>query len=335
MRKIILKLIAAFIPTLILFFTNLYFNVSVAEKASSNALSGKTSYLFGNYNDRQVVRRIIEKRETVHETIIFGSSSEKEVTSEVTGYDDQANFCLSSGYLADYIGILGLYKKLAKGFPKRIILSPRPWDFVKDGRVYYLSQGFVFKDTFAHFYDKTGGEMYGLVLEKIKGTVKENLSTTTLFAKNYAHRIYERKEDSPRPDLVSIRYPDGHMGYSEKHDKESTEAKPRRSEFSYVPESFPQKMSDYFVDIKNFCAENGIELVIFLVPVSQICVDNFDGASQGITINDCENHVRKLSEGLLVRGTYSPNPLNFTNKDFYDDKHLKREHLKQVWDYIK
>lgn len=336
LRKLVLKIFIVALPTLALFSVNLYLNASVAEKLADNAVNGKTSYTRANYNNRLVERKIIEKQQTVPETLILGTSPIAGLSSSITSYDDQLLLCPSSAFFVDWLGILGLYKKQGRGFPKRVVWEPTATGIVRKGHNFYLTYGHVFKDTYAYFYDMKGIEKWQLYLEQIEGLIKENLQFKTFFSKNFAFKVYDKKEDIPHSISLTGFDPDGHSIASQKAD----EAPPAGSGLYpvyYHPDYYPEKMTQYFNDLKGFCTTNDIELVILLAPVAPSLIDNFNTthASDNLSVESVENYIRQLAGDCLVRGTFLSYDLNLTNADFIDEAHVRRDKLKQMWDYIK
>lgn len=336
LKKLILKLFVVALPTLTLFSVNLYLNLSVAEKLADNVVNGKISYTRANYNNRLVERKIIEKQQTIPETLILGTSPIAELSSSITGYDDQLLLCPGTGFFVDWLGILGLYKKQGRGLPKRLVWEPTATGIVRKGSNFYLTYGHVFKDTYAYFYDMKGIEKWQLYLEQITGLIKENLQFKTFFTKNFAFKVYDKKEDAQQPESLSGLDPDGHTIASPKRD-EVPPAIPNTSLVYYDPDYYPEKMTQYFNDLKDFCTDNGIEFVILLPPVAPSFIDNFNTthADENLSVESIEDYIRQLAGDCLVRGTFLSYDLNMTNADFLDEGHMRQRCLQQVWDYIK
>ena len=338
LKKLILKLFVVVLPVIALFFVHMYMIVSFAEKLSDNMVNGKLSYVLPNYNGRRVERKIIEKQMKVPETLFLGTSPILELGPEVTGYDDQLVLCPGTGFFVDWLGILGLYKKQGRGFPKRVVWEPTAIAIVRKGSLGYLAHGHIFKDTYAYFYDMQGIEKWRWYLEQIIGTVKESCQFTNLFQGTYAYKIYERKEDAFHPELITTVFPDGHSRRSSSYDEHIfIPAAPGSSDLYYDPDYYPEKMSQYFNDLKGFCTANGIEFVVLLPPVSPSFISDYNTthASDNLSVESVENYIRQLAGDCLVRGSFSPYDLNLTNADFIDEAHVRRDKLKQMWDYIK
>ena len=334
MKKIVLKLCIAFLPVILLFFVNLYFSTLFADNLSDDMIAGKTVYTLANYNDRRLARKIVEKQDPVFETIVFSSSTGLQIGSEITGYRQQMNFSMTGGSLLDYIAILQLYEEQGRGFPNRAVLAMNAGSFlgVKDPKQYEdISDVAV-----ANFYGMKGSKWMKIFSNQLKTFIKENLMFRFLISGEY--KIYKRKEDAPSPMRLYTMYPDGHRGYSEIHDKSFFMAK-KAADLLDAPrvDSFPEGTAGYFSDIKQFCQERGIELVVFLLPLAPGPAGQpADDANHGAFARDLESYVRKLSEGLTVRGTFSPYELGLRNEDFHDDEsHMKQKNLKKAWDYIK
>ena len=334
MRKIILKLCTAFLPIVVLFFVNFYFAVSFAQSLSDSIITGKIVYTLANYNSRRVIRKIVEKQETIPKTVVFSSSTGTQISCETTGYYPQINFGMTGASFVDYIAILQLYEEQGRGFPKRVVLALNASNFLGVGR--HTTQGYIFDDAVATFYGIKDIERLDLFVKQIKDFTKENLLFSALFTSTY--KIYEHKEDAPNPIRVYTMYPDGHRDFSEIHDKSFFMAK-KSADLLDAPcvDSFPEGTAGYFNDIRQFCEARNIELVVFLLPLAPGPEgEPADDANHGAFVRDLEDYARKLSEGLTVRGTFLPYELNLTYEDFHDDEsHMKQKNLKKVWDYIK
>lgn len=328
-----LKLLTAFIPVIALFFANFHFSTAFAERLADNIIAGKKSYTFSNYNDRKLDKKIVERQRPVPETLVLSSSTGMQISSETTGYRRQLNLCMTGGNFIDYIAILQLYEEQGRGFPKRVVLALNASNFLVAVR--HGQYGYIFDDAIANFYNVNGLERLKLLSKQLADFVKENLMFRFLVSGQ--HNLYERKEASLTPERMGGINPDGHRDYSEMHDKTFLMAK-KAAALLDAPrvDSFPEEPTRRFNDIRRFCEERDIELVLFLLPLAPDPEGEPRNANHGVFARDLESYVKKLSEGLIVHGTFLPYELGLTNEDFHDDEsHMKQENLKRVWDYVR
>ena len=97
------------------------------EKMAELVLEGNTVAVPENYNERVYQMAVLERMGEMPETIVLGSSRGTYLGTELTGYGNLFNHCVSGACLEDYYAVLSLYRQKFGKVPCRVIFEISPW----------------------------------------------------------------------------------------------------------------------------------------------------------------------------------------------------------------
>ena len=312
------------------------------------ALSGNIVALPENYNERVYQVCIVANMETVPETIVIGSSRGMFLGTEITGYQNLYNNCVSGACVEDYYALLGLYYQKFNELPQRVIIETSPWIFYKDNPEARWLENDVYKESAQYFY-KVVNEMDLPVSKSIEAenpyiSMSYFRYNIEQFRKNGWHIPKEDARIST-DDAEAADYPDGTKRYKAEYETENEERLSRVLATngaciyhnSHLMTDVDIDKADSYVSLINFLQGKGIEVIIYMQPfsVTQCKYALDDGLNPGYPI--AEQYIRDIAEekDIVIYGSYDARDWGLTDHRFIDYMHLDRLGTDMVWNYNK
>jgi hypothetical protein len=304
------------------------------QKVANALINGKMIAGLGNYDERQLQKRIIENSEKKFDIIFLGSSRGMQLRHGFISFGDGSqnffNHGLSGCSLEDYLAIIGLYE--SKGYlPTKIIIGVDPWIFNKNSaQLRWKSIG--------KYYKNVLGEIYGTNIEVDLSDnakyfqlinfdyTKANLNAIIL--KNNKDKIYITNtvniDDSIKEPDGSIHYP-----FEERHQKDiktRVRAKMYANAPVYSLENF-NKLSnkEIFEDFIAYLRNKNIEVMFLLFPYHPITYTLLVKNPKYKIIIDVETYLRNIASTrrIKISGSYNPENYHLSSMDFIDGMHCK------------
>lgn len=324
----------------------LFHSSEFENKAVDVLMEGKNIAGFINFDERHFQKSYIEQNTHKVDIIAIGSSRTLNLRKRnILGQREQKKFfnhSVSGASLEDYISIIGLYKE--KGYiPSRVILGIDPWIFNRNktqNKWKFLSPS----------YDKVVKEIYGV---NAKATVQDDNRFLQLLNVDYL-KANIRSWLNPKkshPDFYItndlsvdsyIKESDGSLHYPHRirFQKDEETLKEAR-EYVKFPVFLLEKFSDLsntglFEDFIGFLKNKDVEVIFFLPPYHPLTYELLTTNPKYAIIASAETYIRNYAsrEHIKVIGSYDPNAIGLTSKNFTDGMHLRDNGIEAIFQSI-
>ncbi len=366
-KKWILLAILMFIPLAGIVLVNVtgdmanLFHSGVNDDIAFSILDGNATYGVGVLDERRVKRVLIENLPQEVDTLAIGPSLIMCLNKDIVGTDSFYNLGESGADYYDILAQFGLLK--TKNIKYKRIIFCADFDFLNKGRrairhnaympyaEYMLSvldgnEGTLvfpesemkkikfrekytairqlvsiqyFQGTAKLFYDQIiyNGKRYGIV-------TPENADKYFYYDSdaswNYDLKSRNKTEDYVVKDAIAYVDPKKYGGII--------------NQFCGINEHLSDDVKETFSSLMNYLQSQGVEVLIFLCPLSPALYDLYDQElrpllpeSEAFILNYAKEH------NIRVTGSYNPYSLNMSNSDFYDARHVRREKLGQFFEF--
>lgn len=310
------------------------------------ALKGNIVAQPENYNERVYQLCIVLNMKTIPETVVIGSSRGMYLGTEITGYQNLYNNCVSGACMEDYYALLGLYYKKFRSLPKRVIIETSPWVVYRDNPEGRWLENEAYMKSASYFYDMVNGTTL---------SVSESVETENPYISMpyFRYNIGKFKENGwkiPKEDAKistdateAADYPDGTIRYKAELERESEK---RLSgvlatngactyQNSHLMTEVDMEKAQSYVALIDFLQNNGIEVIIYLSPfsVKQCKYALDDELNPGYSI--AEQYFKDVAnnKGIKIYGSYDARDLDLTDNRFIDFMHLDRQGTNIVWNF--
>ena len=314
-------------------------NTTYKEMAKANC-DGKSLVMSGNFNERLFVKNVISYGANDYDVIVLGSSRAMGIGEEGVPNDLRLrNFAVSGAALEDDIAIWHSYTQNMEKLPKMLIIGVDPWIFnANNGETRWKN---AFAVEYANAIRNLGFE-YTLdndytqfsSLLSIQYT-KESLMKMVKNNQTLAVWESQEKNDEER----QLKYSDGSIAYSRKFYREDANelAKNYIKDKVYQVEDFytlAETKTETFSAFIEQMHSKGVQVVFFLPPYHPLVYDYLNEKEKYKCVFEAEKWYRDFAatNGITVIGSYNPASMGFTEKDFLDGMHTKRE---PVNEYLK
>lgn len=306
------------------------FSSNYENKIVAILLSNRAATNIGNYNERLMQVKWIEKLPDTPEVVVLGSSKAMLINKEMLNGCRLINNSVAGATLSDIEDVWGHYLALKK-FPRKIILEINPWLLNPD--ILERSQN---KHSNKH---KTANVAWA------KGSSDTVLSlfSPSYFRYSLSTLFWKIKgKDDPVPTLrkyntTSTRCADGSFTYSDEY-RNGDEAVVRsrveiyfkRGDISDVHNlsSFDAGKWDRLNRMLDQMQQHKIQVTLFLTPfypkVYQLILDNFPA---GLST---EHLLAQMAEGrkMMLIGSYDPRKCGLSEDCFYDAVHCNEKGIR-------
>lgn len=314
------------------------------------ALEGNIVAVPPNYNERAYQVCIVEQMEKPPETIVIGSSRGMFLGSEITGYHNLYNNCVSSACLEDNYALLGLYYTKFGKLPSRIIIETGPWIFYEDNpETSWIEMG-TYTDSATDLYKIINDEEISadaktenpyLSLSYFQYNIEQLLHQ---LIKNGVSVFDKTKEARISMDVnEAADYPDGSFRYNASLENESEKrlkgVQQTRGACTYenvhVMTNISAEKAKGYENLIDYLLQNNCEVIIYMQPFSVTqCEYSFDqGLNPVFTL--VENYLKELSveKEIKLVGGYDARDFGLTDERFIDFMHLDKIGTNIVWNY--
>ena len=308
------------------------------------ALSGKTVAMPENYNERIYQVAIVNSMKNIPETVVIGSSRGMFLGSDITGFNDIYNNCVSGACIEDYYALLGLYYQKFSELPSRVILEVSPWVFYGDNPEARWIESYAYRTAAERFYQLVNSK-------ELKEDVKKENPYLSLPYFQYNISVIEEKgseafsgekASESLNDKEQADYSDGTIRYAEALEKRSEErlAKVQAMAGGVTYEN-SQNMTEInseksldFESLIDYLLGQDVEVVLYLQPFSVTqCYYIFDEGLNAV-FADVEDCLDKIGEkyNVTVVGGYDSREFGLTDEMFIDFMHLDKEGTRLIWE---
>lgn len=314
-------------------------------------LSGKNIAGLKNYDERLLQKELIQKENICPDTIIIGSSRVMTLSDEAIDIENYRNHGMSGAGLWDYMGILGLYESTDK-MPNHIIIGLDPW-------VLNENSGDARYQSLAPYIDNFKESIHGrknletknkkrpslekklqlLSIPYFQSSIKEVLKAPKSVLKWGGKRDFYGTEE--RNVEEAIYYVDGSMEYNREYrekdiERVNADAKAYVTGNIYQIENFDSLSEAYCIELEkiiDYLQARGVQLVFYLPPYHPYVYKYIETNEKYQMVLRAEEYFRDLGleKGIAVYGSYNPELLGCTEKDFLDGMHLKRCNVSASW----
>ena len=327
------------------------------EQMAKLVLEGSTVAVPDNYNERIFQVAVLARMPSIPETVVVGASRGMFLGSEITGFSNLYNSCVSGVCLEDYYALLGLYDQKFSGYPSRVVLEVSPWIFYSGNPETRWTEIYAYRTAAEKLYTRLNHKKPEIRAREIKpGESQEqpfysrenpyfslpyfqyNLEMLRrkgmgVFAENTARVSTDPSEAAEYPD-GSIRYP-----ASQENESEERLAKVRASSGAVTYEHVDRmteidpERKEAFESLVRDLLDHGTEVIFYLQPFSETqCRYSFDENLNPV-FGVVESYLRELAEagGIKVVGGYDARDFGLSDESFMDSIHPDRQATKAVW----
>lgn len=313
-------------------------------KLAKLALDGNTVAVPENYNERVYQTCIVDNMKEMPETIVIGSSRGMYVGSEVTGYDNIYNNCVSGACLEDYYALIGLYYNKYHDVPQRVIIETSPWVFYAGNPEGRWREDRKYHDCACEFFEVVNGSQ--LAGKSSKGAENPYISLPYFRYnieqwKEMGSQVFEEDARISTNPSEAADYPDGSIRYEATLENESEE---RLNKVLSINGACTYEGSNNMTEVDaekalryeafiDYLLSNGTEVIIYMQPFSVTqCRYSFD---EGLNPGYCLAYEYILSvakkRNIEVHGGFDARAFGLTDNRFIDHMHLDRQGTKVVW----
>lgn len=299
-----------------------------------------------NYNERVYQVCIVEEMDEIPDVIVIGSSRGMFLGTEITGYQNLYNSCVSQACMEDAYALLGLYFYKFDRLPERVIIETSPWVFYDGNAEARWKEGGTYTECAMNFYELVNGD-----------TIKSDVSTENpyLSISYFQYNIEKLIENGFRvfhefeakistdPDEAAD-YPDGTIRYAASVENGSAERLQQVRQASsgactygnshLMTEISAEKKTAY-ENMIAYLQDHGVEVIIYMQPFSATqCQYSFDD-NMNPAYGLVEHYLRQLCDerGIRLIGGYDARSYGLTDENFIDNIHLDRAGNNIVWNF--
>jgi hypothetical protein len=310
------------------------------------ALDGNIVAVPENYNHRVYQMTIVDEMTEIPETVVIGSSRGMYLGTEITGYDNLYNNCVSGAAVEDNYALLGLYYNKFGVLPKRVIIETSPWVLYEDNPESRWNDLGTYTDCAQILYELVNNEP----LETNISSSENPYVSISYFQYNFKQlcskglSVFKKNDARVSTDVdEAADYPDGTIRYAASKENESEErlqaVQRTTGAWTYensdkMTEISENKKRDY-ENLIDYLLESGSEVIIFLQPFSVTqCEYSLDQ-----NLNPAYKLVREYlyafaeEKGIEIKGDYDARKYNLTDVRFIDAMHLDKKGINIVWNY--
>ena len=310
------------------------------------SLEGNIVATSDNYNERVYQVCIVEQMDEIPDTIVIGNSRGMYLGTEITGYENLYNNCVSRGCLEDDYALLGLYYYKFGRLPNRVIIETSPWIFYEGNLEVRWKEGGTYTESVLGFYELINGETV-----KSNGIMENPYLSLAYFQYNIKQfikkgfSVFHEAEARISTNInESADYPDGTIRYQADLENESAWRLQRVRETSsgactfedshLMTEICTEKRVAY-ENMIDYLLENGVEVIIYMAPLSvtQCKYSLDDNLNPGYRLVD--HYLRQMCDerGIRLIGNYDSRLYGLTDERFLDYIHLDKAGTNIVWNY--
>ncbi|MBQ7582052.1 MAG: hypothetical protein IJU25_04460 [Lachnospiraceae bacterium] len=314
------------------------------------ALAGNTVTTPGNYDERRYQLSVIDEMQEVPETIVAGSSRGMFLGTDVTGFDDIYNHCVSGAVIEDDYAILGLYEEKFGKLPGRVILELSPWFFCGDFSEQRWLENEAYADAAIRMYEKINGRAPGEGGLGMGEETEDPYLSLSYF--QYNLNVLKQKgwrafgdtaKVSTDPDEAAD-LPDGTIRYAAASEHASKErlAKVQAAKGAVTYRGLgdaegpdPEKCKE-FENLVQYLLAQGCEVIFYLSPYSATQSRYIFDENLNPAIVKVQAYLRDYgrSKGIPVAGGYDARESGLTDESFIDYMHADREGNRIVWECL-
>ena len=301
-----------------------------AGEVADILLGGKNATNMDNLDDRDLLVRYFDRRQTPVRVLTLGSSRSMQVTKELTGCGE--SFCagVTGADLRDCISIYQMAKQQGLQ-PEKVIFCAEYW-FLSEGNLDPRANTEGYED----FCAQTGNT-------PLRTASREAVRRKELLSLSYFQSSLQYLLDGERRKLTATDAPDGpyatrradgSYSYEEDYRRRPQEQVDGDARDCCIKNSLQQGftgVNDALLrqtgDLIAMMQQDGAEVVLQLAPFHPVYYEYMAGAEKYREILATEQVYRDLADryGIPCCGGYDPAAFGMTNADFYDAQHPSAE----------
>ena len=327
------------------------------EEMAKLSLEGSIVAVPENYNERIYQMAVLNRMPSIPETVVVGASRGMFLGSEITGFDNLYNSCISGACLEDYYAILGLYRQRFSQYPERVILEVSPWVFFRYNPEIRWTEIYSYRIIAEKLYEELNHRKPEIqAAEKDPGSSRgqpfysrENPYFSLPYFQYNCETLRRKGLDAFRGDPAHVstdpseaaEYPDGSMRYpaSQENANEERLAMVKASSGPVTYEN-ADKMADVdpeksgaFEALVRDLLDRGTEVIFYLQPFSvRQCWFSLDeNMNPGFSLAETYLLGFAAANGIKVVGSYDARQYSVNDEYFMDSIHPDRDGTQIVW----
>ncbi|CAK7072840.1 hypothetical protein [Fusobacterium varium] len=306
-----------------------------------NYSRNKNILVLSNIDERIFKKTLIENIEKKRDILILGSSRVMTIGTENFNKKLVFNSGVSGADLGDIIALSNIYIKKI-GFPKKILIGIDPWLFNKNDDKRYISIFEEYNEFIKKLLksEKNKIKEKNTKVEKLKylikfSTLKDSLKNLNEIKQKETFIFLDKKITEDEKGNIYLNN-DRSLEYSKKYKKENNGN--WNTYFGYQISNYrnldyeKQKIFELFID---YCQNNSIEIIFFLPPYNPKHYDYIkkNRKEEYKIINKVEKYIIEIAKKKNIKlvGKYNDKRLN--QYDFYDGVHMKKEKIREYYDF--
>lgn len=341
MTKLLFKLALLLMPFFIVIASVNYFvdparlfHPGYEAKMAQIMLNGKNVKIIANVNDRILQMELIRRQNAIPDSIVIGGSKvmmvSKETMEKIFGSGKYLNQGMSQATLYDYIGVVDCYKKRGM-LPKNIlisadphILSPiyendmsKPFKEYKGGGLTLLNKNILELFSFSYFQN-------ALKAFKAGERISDPVATAAVSDNNQAIKLSDGRRVYSKKVLSATTAQSNTMALKSANDIVKNSGEIRSLD--------PKKIKD-FENMIEYLQSKGVKVVFFLPPYHPLVYKNIKGADSREIADKSEKWFISYASkhNIKVYGSYNPAISGCTEKDYFDNGHLRSEKVAKAF----
>ncbi len=327
----------------------LFSNNDYEYKISKLLAEGNNVANISNYDERLLQKFYIQLIDKAPDIIVLGSSRSMQIRTELFPRKSLFNHSVSGASLEDIIAIYSMYIEKNTPLPKTVIIGLDPWLLNINNnqgrwkaikRSYYkLANSLNIKlDSSIPIHANKYLQLVSLSYfqESLK-TVYKNIFTKGKKRGNY----FKVNTDKMIPN-ETMKRSDGSFLYDKKL-RSVTTKEVEKSALKYINEKriyslekFTKLNHNKKINLSKlilFILKKDSNIIFFLPPYHPTVYNYLDKSEKYKIINEAEAYFIRLAKKhkIPILGSYNPNKLNLTKRNFYDGMHPKENALKIIF----
>jgi len=315
----VLLLLAIFVDP-----AHIFYKKRLSKHIAYQLVDNRNTQLPVNFNDRLVAKIVAQKKNNL-EILLLGSSRSLQLEHDTFNNDHFYNFSVNGADVYDYLVIYHLVNKQQL---ETVIIGVDPWIFNKNNNE-------------VRYYE------YKEELKQITGTIpveahffhiKELISPSYL--SETPKKMFKSLTDSSIKDSKT-KLGDGSMIYGREERFRSLDRVNSMAE-QYIDNGNVYHLNNYdeldtnrkkmFIELIDDIQKENINVIFLLSPYHPLVYEEIKNSHK---LENVENYLLELADNkeIKVWGSYNPENVNFTELDFYDGMHPKRESLNKLFIY--
>ena len=330
------------------------------EKMAELVLAGNTVAVPENYNERVYQMAVLERMGEMPETIVLGSSRGTYLGTELTGYGNLFNHCVSGACLEDYYAVLSLYKQKFGKVPSRVIFEISPWILSDVNPESRWIEIYGWRGAAERLWSALNGQQAGVRFDiqdadpfAADGKPFYTRESPWFSIPYFQYNCYVLSRDGlaafggssvrvSEDPAEAAEYPDGSIRNPASEENPSPErlAQVRSAsgavtfEYAHRMEGVGSITGGAFRNLVRDLLDQGSEVIFFLAPFSPTqCGYSFDEAlNPGFPAAEAFLRDLAAETGVRMIGGYDSRRFGLTNDQYIDYSHPDREAVKIVWE---